>query len=268
MRGPSFDRLARVYRALEFAAFGHDLERARFCLLDRLASCARILVFGEGDGRALARLVRIAPRAQIHCVELSPAMIDRASKRLSEGDRPRVIFHQADALTSPLPEGPFDAVTTMFFLDCFTEAQVRGLVAKIAATLAPEAAWLWADFRLPEGGLARLRARATIALLYAFFRWQTGIPARQLPPAERLISDAGFTTREQLDRQGGMVRTRLFARSPAGAPFGASERTRAPSQRPAIPPQMLKSPAMDQTRTSAASPPERADGTEANERNE
>lgn len=213
---PSFDRLARVYHVLEFAAFGHDLERARFCLLDRLASCARILVFGEGDGRALARLVGIARHAQIHCIEVSPAMIARASRRLGEADRARVIFHQVDALASSLPDGPFDAVTTMFFLDCFTEPQVRSLVTKIAATLAPEAAWLWADFRLPDRGWWRLRARASIALLYAFFRWQTGIPARQLPPAERLISDAGFTPREHLDRQGGMVRTRLFGRSLTG----------------------------------------------------
>ncbi len=229
MREPGFDRLARVYRALELAAFGRDLERARFCLLDRLASCARILVFGEGDGRALARLVGIARHAQIHCVELSPAMIDRAAQRLGEADRARVIFHQADALTSPLPDGPFDAVTTMFFLDCFTEPQVRGLVTKIAATLAPEAAWLWADFRLPDRGWARLRARTTIALLYAFFRWETGIPAQQLPPAERIISEAGFTTRERLDRQGGMVRTRLFARAPAGRAVAGVE---SPAPRP------------------------------------
>ncbi|MEP6593722.1 MAG: class I SAM-dependent methyltransferase, partial [Acidobacteriota bacterium] len=187
MTDSNFDRLARVYRLLELAAFGHDLERARFCLLDRLASCTRILVLGEGDGRALARLLGVAPGAQVHCVDISPAMLARASTRLPEADRARVVFHQMDALSSPLPPGPFDAVTTMFFLDCFTEAQVRDLVPAIAATLAPEATWLWADFRMPERGWARLRARASIALLYAFFRWQTGIPARRLPPAEEII---------------------------------------------------------------------------------
>lgn len=208
----NFDRLARVYRLLELAAFGHDLERARFRLLDRLASCSRILVLGEGDGRALARLADVAPSAQIHCVDVSPAMLARASTRLLEADRDRVVFHQIDALSSPLPPGPFDAVTTMFFLDCFTEAQIRDLVPAIAATLAPQAKWLWADFRMPERGWARLRARASMALLYAFFRWQTGIPARRLPPAEEVVAAAGFSSRECQDRQGGMVRTRLFIR--------------------------------------------------------
>jgi len=210
---PSFDRLVSIYRLLEFAAFGRDLERARFCLLGRLASCTRILVFGEGDGRALARLVDLAPHATIHCVDISAAMIARASARLTAAQRVRVVFHHLDALADSLPPGPFDAVTTMFFLDCFTEAQVRTLVPRIAAALEPHATWLWADFRLPERGLWRLRARATIALLYAFFRWQTGIPARELPPAEHTIAAAGFDAVASIDRQGGMVRTRLFARA-------------------------------------------------------
>jgi SAM-dependent methyltransferase len=215
VNGPSFDRLAGIYRLLEVAAFGRDLERARFCLLDKLAPCTRILVLGEGDGRALVRLVAIAPAAEIHCVDISAAMRSRASARLPAIHRARVVFHHIDALTAPLPIGPFDAVTTMFFLDCFTEQELRGLVPKIAATLAPAAAWLWADFRMPERGWRRLWARASIGLLYVFFRWQTGISARRLPPAEEIIAAAGFASREYRDRQGGMVRTRLFARERA-----------------------------------------------------
>jgi ubiquinone/menaquinone biosynthesis C-methylase UbiE len=212
--GPSFDRLAAVYRLLEFASFGRDLERARFCLLDRLAGCRRILVFGEGDGRALVRLAAAAPQAHIECVDISAAMIARARARLNPSDAARVIFHHADAMAAPLPAGPFDAVTTMFFLDCFTSPQVSVLVDRIAATLAPGALWLWADFRMPERGWSRLRARLTIPLLYAFFRWQTGIPARQLPPAEESLAAAGLVPVACLDRQGGMVRTCLFARRP------------------------------------------------------
>jgi len=207
---PDFNGLARVYRLLEFAAFGRDLERARFCFQDRLASSQRILVCGQGDGRELARLAAIAGHAEIHCIDVSAKMIARASARLRDADRSRIVFHHLDALTSPLPLGPFDAVTTMFFLDCFTDAQVRELVPRIATTLSPGAQWLWADFRMPERGWSRLRARATIALLYAFFRWQTGIPARELPTAEAIIAAAGFVSDACIDRQGGMVRSQLF----------------------------------------------------------
>ena len=61
----NFDRLAGIYRLLEFLAFGRDLERARFRLLETLAECHSVLVLGEGDGRCLARLARVAPEARI-----------------------------------------------------------------------------------------------------------------------------------------------------------------------------------------------------------
>lgn len=210
MTDSGFDRLARVYRLLEFAAFGRDLERARFCLLDRLSHASRILVLGEGDGRALLHLVGTAPGAEIHCVDLSAGMLARASARLTTAERTRVVFHRIDVRTSPLPDGPFDAVTTMFFLDCFTEDVARELVARIAARLQPDAAWLWADFRMPDRGWSRLRARALIAGLYAFFQWQTGIAARRLPPAETILAAAGFVSHERREWQGGMIRACLF----------------------------------------------------------
>jgi ubiquinone/menaquinone biosynthesis C-methylase UbiE len=222
--GAGFDGLVRLYRGLEFAAFGRDLERARFSLLDHLAASRRILVLGEGDGRCLARLVRLAPDARIDCVDISAAMLRRAAARLSPSDGRRVTFHRLDARSAPLPAGPFDAVTTLFFLDCFTDDEVRGLVERIRRVLAPSARWLWADFRMPESGpYARARARAWIALLYAFFRWQTGISARALPAAEAAIGAAGLQEIARRDYQRGMVRAALFASDDGRArPSGGS----------------------------------------------
>ncbi len=57
-----------------------------------------------------------------------------------------------------------------------------------------------------------MRARVTVALLYTFFRWQTRIQAHVLPPAEDVIVETGFDPGASIDRQGGMVRTRLFIR--------------------------------------------------------
>ena len=210
---PSFDRLAQNYRALEFVAFGRDLERARFRHLERLRHCRRILVLGEGDGRCLARLVRIAPEAHIHCLDISAGMLARAAARLAGTPAAdRVTFEQADILADgPLPTG-FDAVTTFFFLDCFTAEQAAGIVARVQAALRPEALWLFTDFALPARGFARLRARAWLATLYAFFRWQTGLPARELPPSEHLIEQAGFVLEAAEELQNGLLRSVVFQR--------------------------------------------------------
>ena len=207
----NFDPLVKAYRALEWIAFGGDLERARFCLLDRLADRRSILVLGEGDGRALARLVQLAPHARIHCVDLSAGMLARTEARLAGTEtRARVTFQQADALTCEFQPSHYDAVVTLFFLDCFESSQVAALVGRLRVALQPGAAWLFADFVLPASGLARQRARVWLGLLYAFFRWQTGLRTSELPPSEALILNAGFYRETQRDFQWGLLRCVLF----------------------------------------------------------
>jgi ubiquinone/menaquinone biosynthesis C-methylase UbiE len=209
---PNFDRLARSYRTLEFLAFGRDLERARTAYVDRLAGCREILVLGEGDGRYLARLVQAAPAARIHCVDASAAMLARASARLSATPaRERVTFERADALSLRLVPERYDAVVTLFFLDCFPAGQVAALIDRVRISLRPGALWAWADFAVPPRGWARWRARATLALLYAFFRWQTSLPARELPPAEEMLRRAGFRLVAERELQAGLVRSALFS---------------------------------------------------------
>jgi SAM-dependent methyltransferase len=214
-----FDRLARCYRALEFIAFGGELERARFAYLDRLAGCRDILLLGEGDGRCAARLAGIAPRARILCIDSSPAMIKRAARRIGAADAGRVTFLCEDAtLFAPEP-GRFDAVATLFFLDCFDDAAVDALVACISPSLRPGAPWLFADFAVPRcGAFARLRARAWLAVLYAFFRMGAGLRVSVLPASEEILGRAGWAEAEGREFQGGIIRSAVLRRAPTGAP--------------------------------------------------
>jgi hypothetical protein len=58
------DRIARSYRWLEYAAFGFELERARFDFLEHAAGARRVLVLGEAMGDfSLVCWNRIAARA-------------------------------------------------------------------------------------------------------------------------------------------------------------------------------------------------------------
>jgi ubiquinone/menaquinone biosynthesis C-methylase UbiE len=203
----SFDRLARHYHALESLAFGRDLTRARFQHLDLLQHSTDILVLGEGDGRCLARLVGIARQARIHCVDASASMLERASGRLSAEQRRRVTFTCSDALSVELPHSAYDAVTTLFFLDCFTDSEIRALVPRIRRSLRSECLWLFADFAIPQAGWRRWRAQLWLTMLYAFFRWQTGLSARGLPKAEDAIVKAGFVPASTLVLQHGLLRS-------------------------------------------------------------
>ena len=207
-----FDRLARVYQPLEVLAFGRSLEATRFGFIDRLAGCRRVLVLGDGDGRCLARLVRVAPGARVTSIDASPAMLARARARLGVAERARVDFIRADARTVELPTDAFDAVVTLFFLDCFTDADVRQIVARVVPALAAGAQWLFADFAVPARGWRRLRARLWVGFLYACFRWETGIEARHLPDMEGAIANAGLRPIAEGTGEAGLLRTVLFDR--------------------------------------------------------
>jgi cyclopropane fatty-acyl-phospholipid synthase-like methyltransferase len=208
-----FDRLARWYRALEFIAFGRDLERARFAFLERLSDRQSILILGEGDGRCAARLLPIAPGARITCVDSSRGMIARAEARIREaGGCDRVSFECADARGfSPQP-GQYDAVVTLFLLDCFKADEVSVIVGRVSAALRTGAPWVFADFTLPRRGIARIRARAWLALLYAFFRWETALGATSLPPSEEILEQAGWRRAETRDLQWGLLRSSVYRR--------------------------------------------------------
>ena len=206
----NFDRLARPYRGLEALAFGRTLERARFCFLDRLVDCRSILLLGEGDGRCLERLAVIAPSAHIHCIDASRAMLARAETRLRPAARARVTFEQADVLRRSFPTAGYDAVVTLFFLDCFTADQVAGLIARVRPALQPGSPWIFADFALPTGGFARWRARIWLKSLYLFFRWETGLAAQTLPPSEALLRAQGFRCREEQSLNRGFIRSAVY----------------------------------------------------------
>jgi SAM-dependent methyltransferase len=208
----NFDSLARVYRALEFLAFGRDLERARFAWLDHLRDRRSILLLGDGDGRALARLADLAPRAHLHYLDASPAMLARAQRELGSRAASRVTFECGDALTHPFAPHAYDAVTTLFFLDCFTPDHVAALVARLGPALQPGARWLFADFVLPPRGPARLRARLWLSLLYPFFRLTTGLEARTLPPSEAILLAAGWHPRVSFDFHYGLIRSCVLER--------------------------------------------------------
>ncbi len=210
----SFDRLARVYQYLEHAAFGRALQRARTAHIQHVRDCTDILILGDGDGRFLSAVLPVAANARVHCVDDSAAMLMLAAARVGEADRARVTFERADARRFDPGPRAFDAVVTMFFLDCFTEADVRHMVARLTPRLRPGAVWLFADFAIPPRGLARLHARLIVGSLYAFFRWRTGIEARALPPSERLLDEAGLRCVATSEWRGGLLRSAVYAQRP------------------------------------------------------
>lgn len=207
----NFDRLAPHYDRLEDFLAGDRLQRARTAWLDELRGRARILSVGEGHGKFAAACRARFPQARLTCVEASPAMVARAQGRLGP-DAAQVNWHAGDLLAWD-GEGPFDAIVTCFFLDCFPPDTLAAVVAALARRAAPDAIWLLVDFTLPAGGPARWRARAVHWLMYAFFRPLTGLPARRLTPPDELLLQHGFRPAGRREFDWGLVRSEVWRRS-------------------------------------------------------
>ena len=217
-----FGRLAGVYGGLERLVYGSLLLRARRICLDELAGTETLLVVGEGDGRFLAELLARHPACAVTVLDCSAGMLQRAEARLrtlQHKAQPklqlnlRVSFVQGDALTVSLPAGRYDALVTHFFLDVFPAETLAQLVPKLGGVLKPGGRWFVADFAAPRTlrhPPTRRYSRLMTALMYAFFRLVTGLPARTVAPPEVFLERAGLEPDPPTRFRGGFVYAQTY----------------------------------------------------------
>jgi ubiquinone/menaquinone biosynthesis C-methylase UbiE len=190
-RPARFGRLARVYRWMEYFSFGLYLQQCRILRIAELTACRRALVYGDGDGRFLAELVRSAPAMRIAAVDASSEMLRQAAKRRPLEAR----LVQADALAcevSAFPEAPFDLIVSHFFLDCFDEEELSTLLARVNAAVGEDAVWVVSDFAIPPQPVARQVGRLVVGGLYLAFGLLTGLRTRRLPDHGRVMRESGW----------------------------------------------------------------------------
>jgi SAM-dependent methyltransferase len=207
------DRVARIYRWLEYAAFGTALERARFEFLSHTVEARRVLILGEGDGRFLARLLECNREASVAVVDTSARMIELARARLANDDRARVEFHHRNAANGWLPCGPFDLVVTHFFLDVLDESGAAATIANLSSLVSPGARWLISEFQVPDGGLRALHARIWLSVMYRFFAVTTGLRTTKLPAYRERLTCAGFSEIDYRERRLGLIRSQAWRKN-------------------------------------------------------
>jgi ubiquinone/menaquinone biosynthesis C-methylase UbiE len=197
------DPIARVYRWLEYAAFGLALQRRRMAFLSDLGDTRRALVLGDGDGRFLAQFLKHNRRVQVDCVDLSSRMLDLARKRAGSE---RVTYHQADALQFSLPDRNYDLIVTHFFLDCFDQAGAARLVERVSPSACPRGRWLISEFRRTWW------SPPLLAALYFFFRITTGLPTTRLVDHRPLLKRHGFQLVREERAWFGLLTSELWSR--------------------------------------------------------
>ena len=209
----SFDLLAPHYTWMERLLAGPRLQRARIAHLDALAACQRLLIAGVGHGHLLRACAQRFPALEIVGVDASAPMLARAERRARSIPHPsRLHFRQASLPDWQPPSAAFDAITTPFFLDCFSSGELPAVIASLAAAARPRAHWLVSDFSIPPAGWRRHRARAIHAAMYAFFRPVTGIRARRVTPPDPFLRAHGFRLAARRTFELGLLQSDLWTR--------------------------------------------------------
>jgi tRNA (cmo5U34)-methyltransferase len=118
---------------------------ARFC-----PNSPRILDLGAGTGILSSTIAQRVPDAQLHLLDASSEMLQKASQRLS-AHRLQISIQSLD---SDLPAGPFQAIVSALAIHHLNDAGKRALYSRIFSTLAPGGIFINAEQVL--GGSPRL----------------------------------------------------------------------------------------------------------------
>ncbi|WP_186775730.1 class I SAM-dependent methyltransferase [Rubripirellula tenax] len=210
-----YDRIARFYRVMEWAAFGPHLNRSRVAILSDLPAVSRVLVLGDGDGRLLQRLCLEHPDATIVSVDQSPKMLELQRRRVKAiGGEDRAEWIQCDAIDFSPEPGRFDLLVTAYFLDCFTESQLETNLTKWLAGVRDGGCWYVVEFTRPASKLQRVVADPILWMMHAFFRWQTGLPNRSLVDLNPILGRLPIRMVKRQTRFCGMMTSRIYAKMP------------------------------------------------------
>lgn len=201
-----FDWIAPYYSWMERLAAGNLMQKGRTFFLSSLSG--KILLAGEGPGRCLEALLRGNPSLEITCLDQSGKMLELARRRVRRAGFSGVAVDYIcrDILETELPADTYDGISTPFFLDCFSGDVLREVIRRLSRAAKPGALWIWVDFRIPEQGWQRVRARTLVGLMMVFFRAVTGLQSERLENVEAHLEALGWKQLRHCDFDHGLVR--------------------------------------------------------------
>ena len=209
-QAPNFDRLASIYRWMEWLTFGPFLHRCRYAFLPGFSARRHALVIGDGDGRFTASLESSNLTIKVDAVDASEAMLRQLTARASSA---RIRAHHADARAFMPPNRDYDLIATHFFLDCLTTEEVADLASRLRRDASTNAIWVVSEFAVPPNLYGRTLARPLIRALYLAFALLTKLRVRKLPDYHAALTRSGWSLLEQRTFLGGLLVSQMYRRA-------------------------------------------------------
>jgi tRNA (cmo5U34)-methyltransferase len=202
----NFNFLAPIYDGLAKIIFGGSLRKAQLLYLEEIPKNSHILILGGGTGWILEELDRLDKLLRITYVELSKTMMSKSMAK-APFKNIEVKFLHGDAIDLDLPL--CDVLVTNFFLDVFTEENLRLIMAKLNAVLLPNGRWLCTDFVL----IGHFLKKMLIKFMYLFFRITANLEGNRLLDFEKYFEELEFKKARSKKYYAGMIEAACYSRS-------------------------------------------------------
>ena len=207
---PDFSTLAPFYDLLGTVVFFGALRRSQNYFLRDLGSPSKVLILGGGTGTYLIDLLKTNDIESVDYVDISPGMIEKAERKfVKSGSKTKVSFHCGGA--DVIPQKKYDLIITNYFLDCFTNENLKDLIPALYELLTPDGKWLFTDFHKDES-TGRIK-RGLIRFLYGFFNQICNLGVKKLPDFNGHFEKADLKVQKQRFFSGKLLRTVLFTKT-------------------------------------------------------
>ena len=200
-----FDRIAFIYDFLARLVFGKSIINSQKFFLNKIENHHNVLILGGGSGWLLAELLTIRPGCVVWYIEASEKMIGLSRKRVNS-DASVHFIHGTEANIPPSIK--YDAVISNFYLDLFTDEQLKEVIDKIISSLNAGSQWIVTDFVESNKRWQKL----LLKLMYHFFRITCHIGSQKLPQWNKTILASGVNKTKSEVFYDGFIETALYQR--------------------------------------------------------
>jgi len=198
-----FNWIAPYYDRITSLIFGKSIGNAQTIHLKVIPNDAKVLVLGGGSGKWMLELVRQNRTCKIWYIDASSKMIDQAKSNFKNFDQV-VFIHGTE---NDIPTMLYDVVITHFFLDMFTNRELRNLINQLESNLKSNSIWIVSDFEE-----SRFWHTLFLKLMYFFFKITSSISNDNLPDWDALLLSCGYRVSQSVSLYGKFIQCRVYTK--------------------------------------------------------
>lgn len=200
----SFDWLAPFYDQITCVFFAGAIQQSHTWFLDQVPKGANVLILGGGTGNWVKSLLIKNESCRICYIEASVEMLNKAKFNLKD-------FHQIEFIhgtEEDIPQHQFDVIITAYFLDLFTDAQLKVLVHRLSHHLKNNCSWIVADFVN-----SNYWQNLFLGVMYFFFSITNTIKNRTLPNWDSCLKSFSFKEAYSKQFYSGFIHSKFYKRN-------------------------------------------------------